>query len=323
MKKKMVSIVVPCFNEADAIPILFAEIKKVQEELKEYDLELLFVNDGSKDHTLNVLRDLAQKDDLVSYLSFSRNFGKEAAIFAGLSHAKGDYVATMDADMQDPPELLPKMIPYLESGEYDNVATRRVNRKGEPIIRSFFARKFYKWMRKISKIEIADGARDYRLMSRPMVDAIISLDEYNRFSKGIFAWVGFETKWIEFENVKRSAGETKWSFWKLVSYSLDGIVNFSNAPLNIASLAGLFFTVISFIAVIFLVLRAAIFGDPVAGWPSLACIITFIGGVQLFCMGIMGQYISKTYMEVKKRPHYLIKETNRNEEEGVENEERK
>lgn len=323
MKKKMVSIVVPCFNEADAIPILYAEIKKVHEDLKDYDMELLFVNDGSKDHTLNVLRDLAQKDDLVSYLSFSRNFGKEAAIFAGLSHAKGDYVATMDADMQDPPELLPKMIPYLESGEYDNVATRRVNRKGEPIIRSFFARKFYKWMRKISKIEIADGARDYRLMSRPMVDAIVSLDEYNRFSKGIFAWVGFETKWMEFENVKRSAGETKWSFWKLVSYSLDGIVNFSNAPLNIASLAGLFFTVISFIAVIFLVLRAAIFGDPVAGWPSLACIITFIGGVQLFCMGIMGQYISKTYMEVKKRPHYLIKETNRNEEEGVENEERK
>lgn len=310
MGKKTVSIVVPMYNERDSLEILYQELNKVTENLTAYSFEYLFVNDGSTDDTLAVIRGLAQKDLRVHYVSFSRNFGKEAALYAGLKEARGDYVATLDADLQDPPKLLPEMLRLLEEGECDNVAARRTDRKGEPPIRSFFARCFYRLMRRLSRMEIADGARDYRLMNRTMVDSILSVSEYNRFSKGIFAWVGFETKWLEFENVKRSAGETKWGFWKLVRYSFDGIINFSDVPIRISSYLGLLLTLLSFIAIVVEVVRALVFGDPVAGWPSLVCIITFIGGIQLFCMGIMGQYIAKTYMEVKHRPHYIIKESN-------------
>lgn len=305
-----ISIVVPMYNEQEALDILYRELKRVTETIPEHEFEYLFVNDGSKDATLDEIKKLAEQDARVRYVSFSRNFGKEAAMYAGLKSASGDYVALMDADLQDPPALLPQMIQMIESGECDNVATRRVNRKGEPPIRSFFAKCFYKVMRKLTHIEIADGARDYRLMSRAMVDSILSVSEYNRFSKGIFAWVGYETRWLEFENVERAAGETKWSFWKLVRYSFDGIVNFSDTPLRISSYLGLLLTGLSFVAIIIEVIRALVFGDPVAGWPSLVCIITFIGGIQLFCMGIMGQYIAKTYMEVKRRPLYIVKESN-------------
>ena len=309
-KMSKISIVVPMYNEQESLGILYKELNRVTDTLPEYEFEYLFVNDGSSDATLAEIRQLAEKDKRVRYVTFSRNFGKEAALYAGLKNATGDYVATMDADLQDPPALLPQMIAMIEAGDCDNVATRRVNRKGEPPIRSFFAKCFYKVMRHLSHIEIADGARDYRLMSRAMVDSIVSVSEYNRFSKGIFAWVGYETKWLEFENVERSAGETKWSFWKLVRYSFDGIINFSDTPIRISSYLGLLLTVLSFVAIIIEVIRALVFGDPVAGWPSLVCIITFIGGIQLFCMGIMGQYIAKTYMEVKRRPHYIVKETN-------------
>lgn len=298
------------YNEQEALDILYRELKRVTETIPEHEFEYLFVNDGSKDATLDEIKKLAEQDARVRYVSFSRNFGKEAAMYAGLKSASGDYVALMDADLQDPPALLPEMIRMIESGECDNVATRRVNRKGEPPIRSFFAKCFYKVMRKLTHIEIADGARDYRLMSRAMVNSILSVCEYNRFSKGIFAWVGYETRWLEFENVERAAGETKWSFWKLVRYSFDGIVNFSDTPLRISSYLGLLLTGLSFVAIIIEIIRALVFGDPVAGWPSLVCIITFIGGIQLFCMGIMGQYIAKTYMEVKRRPHYIVKESN-------------
>lgn len=310
MAKQLVSIVVPCFNEQETLGGLYDSLNEVVAGMPEYDFEYLFVNDGSRDRTLSIMQELAGEDKRVRYISFSRNFGKESALLAGLSNARGEYVATMDADMQDPPSLLPQMIAPVAAGECDNVATRRVNRHGEPPIRSLGARCFYRLLRHMSDIDVADGARDYRLMNRKMVDSILSLCEYNRFSKGIFAWVGYETKWIEFENVERSAGETKWSFWKLVRYSLDGITNFSNAPLQFSSYLGLILTVISFGAIIFEVIRYFMFGDPVSGWPSLVCIITFIGGIQLFCMGIMGQYISKTYMEVKHRPHYIVKETN-------------
>lgn len=310
MSKKLISIVVPCYNEEPTLGILYEELNKVTGVMTEYEFEYVFINDGSKDKTLAILKEMSEKDEKVKYVSFSRNFGKEAALLAGLKNAKGDLVATMDADMQDPPALLPEMVSYVVSGEYDNAATRRVSRKGEPIIRSFFARMFYRVMRRITDIEIMDGARDYRVMNRPMVDSIIALQEYNRFSKGIFSWVGFETKWIEFENVERSAGETKWSFWKLLRYSIEGMVSFSDAPINIASWLGLIMTGVSVIALLFLFLRALIFGDPVAGWPSLACIMTFIAGIQLFVMGMMGQYVSKTYMEVKKRPHYIVKDSN-------------
>ena len=310
MSKGKVSIVVPMYNEQESLGILYQELNRVTDTIKDYEFEYLFVNDGSKDNTLQEIQKLAAADERVHYVSFSRNFGKEAALYAGLSNADGDYIATMDADLQDPPSLLPQMLAMIESQDCDNVATRRVNRKGEPPIRSFFARCFYKLMRRLSNIDIADGARDYRLMSRAMVDSILSVSEYNRFSKGNFACVGYDTKWLEFENVERSAGETKWSFWKLVRYSIDGIINFSNTPLQISSYLGMILTIVSFIAIIVEVIRALVFGDPVAGWPSLVCIITFIGGIELFCMGIMGQYIAKTYMEVKRRPHYIIKESN-------------
>ncbi len=312
-KKELITLIIPCYNEEPALPYLYKELNNVTEKMNKYDFEFLFVNDGSKDKTLYVLKDYAQKDSRVTYISFSRNFGKEAAMYAGFKSSKGDYVAVMDADMQDPPSLLPEMIKYIESGEYDSVATRRVTREGEPPIRSFFARQFYKLINKISDADIVDGARDFRLMKREMVDAIIEIGEQNRFSKGIFGWIGFRTKWLPFENVERVAGETKWSFWSLLKYSIDGIVNFSQVPLSIASFIGLFFTFLAFVFIIIIMVRKWIFGDPVSGWPSLACIIIFVGGVQLFCIGIVGQYLAKTYVEVKKRPHYIIGETNQDD----------
>ncbi len=306
----LVSLIIPCYNEEEVLPILHKELCRVCAELPDHEFEFLFVNDGSNDNTLGVLKDLAETDGRVVYLSFARNFGKEAAMYAGFCNAKGDYVAVMDADMQDPPSLLPEMLSILESGEYDSVATRRVTRKGEPRIRSFFARMFYKIINKISDADVVDGARDFRLMRRDMVDAIVKMGEYNRFSKGIFGWIGFRTYWLSYDNVERAAGQTKWSFWKLFKYSIDGIVNFSQVPLSIASWTGVTFTAISFIMVLVVFFRRLIFGDPVAGWASTACIIMFIGGVQLFCMGIMGQYLAKLYLESKHRPHFIISDTN-------------
>ena len=306
---KKITTIVPCYNEQEALPHFYKEITKVAKQMKNIDFEFLFVNDGSRDETLTVLQELAKKDKRVRYISFSRNFGKEAAMYAGFENATGDYVAVMDADLQDPPALLPEMLDAIEKEGYDSVATRRVTRKGEPPIRSFFARMFYKIINKISNADIVDGARDYRLMNRKMVDAIVSLNEYNRFSKGIFGWVGFKTKWLEYENVERVAGETKWNFWKLFLYSLEGIVGFSTMPLQIASLVGILFLFVAFIAIIIVIVKTLAFGDPVSGWPSLACIIFFVSGVQLFCVGIMGQYLSKTYLETKNRPIYIVKET--------------
>lgn len=307
----LVSLVIPCYNEEEVLPILHDELSRVCGELTKYEFEFLFVNDGSKDNTLGVLKTMAERDERVVYLSFARNFGKEAAMYAGFCNAHGDYVAVMDADMQDPPSLLPEMLAILEQGEYDSVATRRASRKGEPRIRSFFARRFYKIINRISDADVVDGARDFRLMRRDMVDAIVKMGEYNRFSKGIFGWVGFRTYWLSYDNVERAAGKTKWSFWKLFKYSIDGIVNFSQVPLSIASWTGVTFTVISFIMVLVVFFRRLFFGDPVAGWASTACIIMFIGGVQLFCMGIMGQYLAKIYLETKHRPHFIISDTNR------------
>lgn len=306
---KLLSIIIPCYNEEQAIPLFYQETMKQEFFFREkgVELEFIFVDDGSKDGTVEAVKELHKQDERVHLISFSRNFGKEAAIFAGLEMAKGDYTVLMDADLQDPPSILPEMYNYIEQG-YDSVATRRVNRIGEPPIRSFFARCFYSLMQKISKTEIVDGARDYRLMTRQVTDAILSMKEYNRFSKGIFGWVGYQTKWLEYENVQRVAGETKWSFWKLFLYSLDGIMAFSTVPLSIASFFGILFCLAAFIFMIFIFVRALIYGDPVAGWPSMVCIISFIGGVQLLCLGIMGQYLSKLYMEVKNRPKYLVKE---------------
>ena len=308
---KKISVIVPCYNEQEAIPFFYDEIVKISKIMEnDAEFEYLFINDGSKDKTINVLRELAKRDERVKYVSFSKNFGKEAAMYAGLEKSSGDYIAVMDVDLQDPPELLVQMFQDLESGEYDCVATRRVSRKGEPPIRSLFAKLFYSMLNKISKTEIVDGARDYRLMTRQMVDAILEVKEYNRFSKGIFSWVGFNTKWLEYENVERRAGETKWSFWKLLKYSLDGIVAFSTVPLSIASILGLLLCFIAFVLIIVIVVKTLAFGDPVAGYPSLMCVILFVGGVQLFCMGILGKYLSKTYLETKKRPIYLVKEEN-------------
>ena len=306
------SLIIPCYNEEAAAPIFHREATEVLRGM-DAEYEMLFINDGSQDQTLAVLRSLAAQDPHVTYLSFSRNFGKEAAMYAGFCNAKGDYVAVMDADMQDPPSLLPQMMELLASGEYDSVATRRTTRKGEPVIRSWFAGKFYQLINKISNADIVDGSRDFRLMRREMVDAIVEMGEYNRFSKGIFGWIGFRTYWLSYENVERVAGETKWNFWKLFKYAVDGIINFSQAPLSIASWFGIFMTFISFLMLIFIVVRKVAFGDPVDGWASTICVMTFIGGVQLFCLGIMGQYIAKTYMESKHRPHYIISETNQEE----------
>lgn len=302
---------VPCYNEEEALPFFIREIESVADDMSAMDsvsVDILFVDDGSSDGTLSLLRGYAKDSTSIHYLSFSRNFGKEAAIFAGLQHARGEYVAVMDADMQHPPQLLPKMYHDLQSGEYDSVATRRVDRNGEPPIRSFFARCFYRIINKISDADIVDGAQDYRLMRRPMVDAILSMGEYNRFSKGIFGWVGFRTKWIPCENTERIAGETKWSFWKLFKYSLQGIIAFSTTPLAIASVIGLASCLIAFCMILYIIVKTVLFGDPVDGWPSLACIIMFMGGIQLFCTGILGQYLAKTYLETKKRPIYILSE---------------
>lgn len=305
----LLSVVVPCYNEEENVPLFYEELMKshnffTQENLQ---LEILFIDDGSRDGTVEQVKRLREKDERVRLVSFSRNFGKEAAMYAGLEHAKGDYVVIMDVDLQDPPSLLPEMFSGIKEG-YDSVATRRVNRKGEPPIRSFFARMFYRLMKKISRTEFMDGARDYRLMTRQVVDAILSMQEYNRFTKGIFGWVGFRTKWLEYENVERARGETKWSFWKLFLYSLDGITAFSTIPLMIAAVVGVVFCILAFLMIVFIIVRKLIFGDPVSGWPSLVCIMLFLSGIQFFCTGILGQYLAKTYMEVKKRPIYLIKE---------------
>lgn len=305
----MLSIIVPCYNEEKSLPIFYQEATSIIQKLKT-EYEFIFINDGSKDNTLSIMQDLAEKDSHIVYLSFSRNFGKEAAMYAGFCNAKGTYIAVMDADLQDPPSLLPQMLDILENGDYDSVASRRVNRKGEPPVRSWFAKRFYQLINRISDADIVDGARDFRLMKREMVDAIVSMGEYNRFSKGIFGWVGFRTYWMPYENVERVAGETKWNFWKLFKYAVDGIISFSQAPLSIASWFGMSITCCSFVVMNFIIIRKLIFGDPVAGWASTMCVISFIGGVQLFCLGIIGQYIAKIYMEVKRRPHYIISESN-------------
>lgn len=305
-----ITAVVPCYNEQEALGLFYEELNRVTAEMRDCEFEILFVNDGSKDRTLELMKELAEKDGRVKYFSFSRNFGKEAAIYAGLEHASGDLVAIMDADLQDPPRLLPEMYRAVTEEGYDSVATRRVTRKGEPPIRSFFARMFYRMMNKMCKTEVVDGARDFRLMTRPFVDSLLSMKEYNRFSKGLFGWVGFRTKWIEFENVERVAGETKWSFWKLLLYAIDGMVAFSTMPLSVAALIGILMCVIAAISIIFIIVRQLCFGGSAFGWPSMVCIMIFIGGVQLLCMGIMGQYLAKTYLEVKNRPIYICKETN-------------
>ena len=309
---EVISIIIPCYNEEDSIPLIYNELKKVSNNMK-YDFEFIFVNDGSIDNSLSVLKKLSAKDKQVKYIHFSRNFGKEAAMYAGLSKSKGDYVTIMDADLQDPPSLLPEMLRLIKEEGYDSVGTRRVSRKGEPKIRSFFARKFYKIINKLSKIEMVDGARDYRLMTRQMVNSILELKEYNRYSKGLFSFVGFNTYWLEYENVERVAGETKWSFWGLVKYAIEGIVAFSTLPLSIASLMGFIFCFVSFILIIIIIIKTLIFGDPTSGWPSLVCIIFFVSGIQLFCLGIIGKYLSKTYLETKNRPIYIIKERNIND----------
>lgn len=307
--KKKISIIVPSYNEEEAIPLFYKEIDKVSKDMS-IDFEFIFVNDGSKDKTLEIVKELSKKDKRVKYIHFSRNFGKEAAMMAGLEYSSGDYVAIMDADLQDPPALLPEMLRLINEEGYDCVGTRRVTRKGEPPIRSFFARMFYKIINKMSKTEMVDGARDYRLMTRQMVNSILELKEYNRYSKGLFSFVGYNTKWLEYENIERVAGETKWSFWKLFKYAIEGIVAFSTMPLTIAAFIGILFCLISFVMIIVIIAKTLIFGDSTSGWPSLVCIIFFVSGIQLFCLGIMGEYLSKTYLETKKRPIYIVKETN-------------
>ncbi len=310
MKVDLISIVVPCFNEEVALPLFYEAVENTRKRLDQADIEYIFIDDGSKDQTLAVMKELAEKDEKrIRYLSFSRNFGKEAAMYAGLEHATGEYIAVMDADLQDPPELLPEMLSILRKKTYDCVGTKRVTRKGEPPVRSFFAKQFYKWMNRISDTEFVDGARDYRLMTRRMVEAVLSVSEVNRFSKGIFSWVGFDTYYLSYNNKERIAGETSWSFWGLVNYSLDAVINFSDLPLTLASFVGLLSFFISILFLIFIVIRALIFGDPTAGWPSLVTIMLAIGGLQLFCLGIVGKYLGKTYLETKKRPLYILKET--------------
>lgn len=315
-KRPDISIVVPCYNEEESLPLFLRELERVAEQMRQADdltFEVVLIDDGSTDGTLATMKREAQRlpaHFTVRWASFSRNFGKEAALYAGLSHATGELVATMDADMQDPPSLLPEMYRIITTEDVDNVATRRTTREGEPPIRSLFARMFYKLINKISKADIVDGARDFRLMKRPMVDAILSMREYNRFSKGIYGWVGFKTRWLPYVNVNRVAGETKWSFFSLLLYSIDGIVAFSTVPLSIASVVGTLLCIVAFFALIFIIVRALLFGDPVDGWPSLASIIIFIGGVQLLCLGIMGQYLAKTYLETKNRPLYIVRESN-------------
>ena len=306
---KKISIIVPCYNEEQAIPFFYEEINKVSISLK-YDFEFIFVNDGSKDQTIEIIKKYAKSDKRVKFINFSRNFGKEAAMLAGLKLSSGDYVAIMDADLQDPPSLLPEMISILtdKSTDYDCVGTRRVTRKGEPPIRSFFARMFYKIINRISDVEIVDGARDYRMMPRKMVEAIVSMKEVNRFSKGLFSFVGFKTRYIEFENVQRAKGETKWSFWKLFMYSVEGIVSFSTVPLSIASYIGTLTCIGAFAYLLFIFIKTILYGDPVKGYPSMMCVILFLGGIQLIALGILGQYLARTYSEVKHRPIYIVRE---------------
>ncbi|MCI8662235.1 MAG: glycosyltransferase [Hungatella sp.] len=309
---ELMSIIVPCYNEQETLEDYYREINRIREQLEnmECSLEVILVDDGSKDATLDGMKKLAHENSWIRYLSFTRNFGKEAAIYAGLTHARGDWVGLMDVDLQDPPGLIPGMLSVLREKAYDCVATRRVDRKGEPVIRSFFARAFYKLMRHISDVEIVDGARDFRIMSRRYVESLLELKEYNRFSKGLFGWVGYKTKWLEYENIERTKGETKWSFFKLLMYSIDGIVAFSTAPVRFAAWLGLMFCLLAFTFILIIIGRTLMFGDPVAGWPSLVCIILLLAGIQLFCLGLLGEYLSKTYLEVKKRPIYLCKETN-------------
>ena len=316
-----ITVVVPCYNEEESLPIFYEEMERVRkqdfnnlENEQEIEFEYIFVDDGSKDGTLNEMKQLSQKDSKVRYISFSRNFGKEAAILAGLDASTGDLVTLMDVDLQDPPSLLRKMYNIIKKEGYDCVATRRKNRKGEPPVRSFFARMFYKIINKMSDVEMVDGARDYRLMSRKVVDSIISMREYNRYSKGLFTFVGFKTKWISYENIERVAGKTTWSFWKLFKYALEGITAFSTAPLIFSSIIGLLFCLVAFLLIILIIVRTLVFGDPTSGWPSMVCIIFFVSGVQLFSLGIIGQYMSKSYLEIKHRPIYIIRETEKDEE---------
>ena len=306
---KKIDIIVPCYNEEKCIEKFYKEIKKIDEK-NENDFEMIFINDGSSDDTLSIIKNLAKADKLVKYISFSRNFGKEAAMLAGLEASDGDYVVVMDVDLQDPPALLPKMIKLIENENYDIVATRRVTRKGEPIIRSFFARKFYKLINKMSKVEMVDGARDYRMMTRQVVESILNLKEYNRYSKGIFSFVGFETKWLEYENIERTSGETKWSFWKLFLYAIEGITSFTTVPLTISAIIGFIFCLIAFVMIIVIIVKTLVYGDPTSGWPSLTCIIFLVSGVQLLCIGVIGEYLAKMYLEVKNRPIYVVKESN-------------
>ena len=306
---KKVSIIVPCYNEEESIPLFYKEIKKVFSKIN-YKLELIFINDGSKDKTLELIRNLSKKDKEANYISLSRNFGKEAAMWAGLKHSTGDYITIMDCDLQDPPTLIPEMLRLIEEEDYDVVGTRRVTRKGEPPIRSFFARMFYKIINKMSKVEMVDGARDFRMMTRQVVDNILTLKEYNRYSKGLFSFVGFKIKWLEYKNIERVAGETKWSFWKLFLYAIDGIVAFTTAPLTMAATFGILFCLVAFIMIIVIIVKTLVYGDPTSGWPSLACIIFMTNGIELLCIGVIGEYLSKTYLEVKKRPIYIVKESN-------------
>ena len=315
--KDLISVVVPCYNESEALPKFMEVLDGIIARMNYVDFQVVLVNDGSRDNTLEVMKKISADEAVVKYVSFSRNFGKEAAMYAGLAHADGDYVAIMDADLQDPPEFLEEMYKAVTEEGYDCAAARRVTRKGEPPIRSFFARMFYKLMAKMSTTEVVDGARDFRLMNRKFVDALLNCHEYNRVSKGMFGWVGFKTKWIAYENVERVAGQTKWNFWSLFKYSIEGIVAFSTTPLVFASFIGILFCLIAFIAVLFIVIRKFAFGDPVAGWASMTCIITFLGGLQLFFMGVFGQYLAKTYLEVKGRPIYIVSETDMEEKEGV------
>ena len=306
---KKVSIIVPCYNEEESIPLFYKEIRKVFSKIN-YKLELIFINDGSKDKTLELIKNLSKEDKEANYISLSRNFGKEAAMWAGLKHSTGDYITIMDCDLQDPPTLIPEMLRLIEEEDYDVVGTRRVTRKGEPPIRSFFARMFYKIINKMSKVEMVDGARDFRMMTRQVVDNILTLKEYNRYSKGLFSFVGFKIKWLEYKNIERVAGETKWSFWKLFLYAIDGIVAFTTAPLTMAATFGILFCLVAFIMIIVIIVKTLVYGDPTSGWPSLACIIFMTNGIELLCIGVIGEYLSKTYLEVKKRPIYIVKESN-------------
>lgn len=304
-----ISIIVPCYNEETSLDAFYEAVTAVTRSLPQEEWEYLFVDDGSKDQTLPMLRELAKRDQAVRYLSLSRNFGKEGAMYAGLSHAKGDFVVIMDADLQHPPELLIQMLETIRSQGCDCVAVRRVDRKGEPPIRSFLARTFYRLINKLSQTEVVDGAQDYRLMSRAMVNSILQLTEYNRFSKGIFSWVGYDTRWLETDNIPRTVGESKWSMFTLFLYAIDGIIAFSTAPLAVASVLGLVFCLVAFVAIVFVIVRQLIWGGSAFGWPSMVCIILFVSGIQLFCMGILGQYLAKTYLEVKGRPIYILRES--------------